>query len=531
MSIYTEYPDENKIVFHEGFNEELSDGLLQKIEEYSEVIFPDSFDKSIDRIKKDYKCVRFGSKYTIYLDRIEFPSDFNSELDDILLELIGKYNLVSFPFGYSKSIQKIKSSGKTCSIDYGWKYMVSLDNTDEIFVWGDTKIDEQMIEIISRFSIIKFSSIFNEQVDHLPNSIKEIIFGSEFNQPIDNLPVSVIKINMKSYKFNYPVDNLPESLESLELGPKFNQPIDNLPYKLKVLLLDKSFKHPINNLPISLIELHIDSENYYHSLDCIPDSIKKLILSGSNFKFSKLPSHLEHLEMKSYEQNFSFSILPNTLRYLELPNSFDGIIDLHDTNLTHLELGDNFNNPIDNLPDSITNLKFGKKFDLNVNKWPNHLKNLKFGNNFNKPVDNLPEGLITLVFGNCFKHTVDKLPSTLKKLIFGCAFKKTLNNLPFGLELLVLGTEFNQSLDNLPDTIKILEIKWKFTQSINKLPSSLKFLRLDLSISDIKIMRLPESILKIKYCYSLNKNIEQFISSYPNIKFISDYEYDKDFLF
>ncbi len=62
--MYTIYPD--KIVFHDGFNEELSQEILEIIKDFEHVIFPNSFDKSINKIcNRIQKKINIGSKYNL----------------------------------------------------------------------------------------------------------------------------------------------------------------------------------------------------------------------------------------------------------------------------------------------------------------------------------------------------------------------------------------------------------------------------------------------------------------------------------
>ncbi len=121
-----------------------------------------------------------------YNKTIEFPVNFDSELNKDLLELISKYYRVSFPLGYSKSIDNI--GGLINTIDFGWKYYFTLDKKDTIYIWNETVLDINISKIISGFTKIIFNRGFNQSIDNLPNTIEDIKLSYNFNHPIDNLP-------------------------------------------------------------------------------------------------------------------------------------------------------------------------------------------------------------------------------------------------------------------------------------------------------------------------------------------------------
>jgi len=96
-------------------------------------------------------------------------------------------------------------------------------------------LDEYYIEQIKKCKILCFGLRFNQNVDNIPNNIRQIQFSYDFNQSVDNLPTEIMIIDF-SYYFNKSVDFLPSGLKCLSLGPKFNQPIDNLMLKYITLI-------------------------------------------------------------------------------------------------------------------------------------------------------------------------------------------------------------------------------------------------------------------------------------------------------
>lgn len=110
------------------------------------------------------------------------------------------------------------------------------------------------------------TSIFNQKIDKLPNSIIILIFLGIFNQSIDKLPNSILKIILSGC-FNQLVNNLPNSILNASFTGKFNQPVNYLPESILNLTFGCYFKQNINNLPKSIINLNLSYDyivnNYY----------------------------------------------------------------------------------------------------------------------------------------------------------------------------------------------------------------------------------------------------------------------------
>lgn len=203
-------------------------------------------------------------------------------------------------------------------------------------------------------------------------------------------------------------------LTHLYLGENFNHSVDNLPKSLKYLEFWGSngfsrFHQPINNLPDGLTHLKL-SVFWNGSIDRFPNSITHLVL-GQNFNHSvdKLPNKLTHLTF-NYYFNQPINNLPNSITHLSFGVSFNMPILNLPRNLVYLSFGDNFNQSLDNLHmlSSLKYLKFGHDFDQYIGKYPDSLTCLKFGSRFNKPIVNLPESLETLITMNNYSGTIHK---------------------------------------------------------------------------------------------------------------------------
>jgi hypothetical protein len=244
---------------------------------------------------------------------------------------------------------------------------------------------------------ITFGELFNQPVNHLPESLQTITFGNYFNQPIDNLPKSLQSIRFSPYsEFNKRVDNLPASLQSITFGNFFNQPVNHLPKSLQTITFGYSFDQPVDHLPESL----------------------KTITFGDHFD-----QPVDHL-----------------------PRSLQAIT-----------FGDEFNQRVDKLPESLQSIEFNAMFNKPVKKLPRSLQTITFGQLFNQSVNELPKSLQSISFSpySSFNQSVDKLPESLHSIIFGEKFNQSINALPDSVQTIIfdLNAEFDQPITKFPKSL------------------------------------------------------------------------------
>ncbi len=504
--MYTEYPEENKIVFDDGFNEELTEELLEIINKYSKVVFPPNYSHSLDEIY--YQIIIIGI-FTIFKpnESIEIL-DYRGELTDDIIQRISDYThlVVSrdFPYSFADLPESI------LQICYEWKFTIYKNDPESIMILSNTDLDDDLIQIVSKYSNVYFSDSFNKPIVKMPDNVKKVVFRSYFNQSIDILEncTSITHIKfLTDCHFNLPINKLPNSLTHLFLSKKFNQPINLLPNSLLYLQITGEFNQPIDCLPQNLIELCIKCNDFNHPIDNLPNSIKKLTLDCYSFNhpIENLPESLTHLDI-SLSDNHTLTNLPNGLTHLII-TTCEITIDNLPNSLQFLDLKSVSDLTIRNLPDSLTHLGLCKKFNQEIKDYPKSLKYICFGNKYNKPIDNLPDSVEYLQFGTNFNQIIKKYPQNLKKIIFDNKFNKPLDNLPESLEYLCVGRNFSQSLDNLPSNLKVFEF---YCQKI-------------------KFNYLPNSIEKIIGCKDSIENFQQIQAEYPNIVFQDEHEYkDQD---
>jgi hypothetical protein len=148
--------------------------------------------------------------------------------------------------------------------------------------------------------ILIISRCFNKELKNIPEETEIMIFSenyakykySLFNQQIDNLPENITHLTF-GYSFNQPVDNLPKKLTHLTFGKSFNQPVDNLLKTLTHLSFGSCFNQSLNKLPENLIFLKLGL-NFQQDV-ILPKKIKEIALSYENKKINNLPEHIEKI--------------------------------------------------------------------------------------------------------------------------------------------------------------------------------------------------------------------------------------------
>lgn len=138
-----------------------------------------------------------------------------------------------------------------------------------------------------------------EFLNHQSYTINNLYY-SIFNQNIDDLPNTLEKLSLSDC-FNLPVDHLPSSLLYLKFGYRFNQEVNFLPSSLTHLIFGWKFNQQINNLPISLVYLSVGYKfNQCNCLNKIPPNIKVFGIYYNNPQINFL--------LNSFQYNINHSI-------------------------------------------------------------------------------------------------------------------------------------------------------------------------------------------------------------------------------
>lgn len=245
--------------------------------------------------------------YWIWNDIFVFKPEFNSNLEKYV-NLISKYDKIIF------------------------SEFSSFDDTKKMY-------EESFLNKIIIYNYHDMNaSLFNENIDILPNNIKYLILGYDFNQQIKKLP-NDLEILIFSYSFNNKIFSFPQKIQKLYFGNKFNQDIV-VPSTLKYLFLGYDFNKKIIfnenlthlglsknfsqnlDLPFNVIFLDLElSKTNSNILDNLPDSIETLVISGyskDEHYMDNLPTSITNLIINNEYFNSQLNNLPNSIKYLRL---------------------------------------------------------------------------------------------------------------------------------------------------------------------------------------------------------------------
>lgn len=140
---------------------------------------------------------------------------------------------------------------------------------------------------------INFGNMFNQKIDELPANLKELRLGNAFNSKIDFLPCGLtylyigdenVSVNTYSYSydsfgydysmFNQEINNLPNSIKYIcfAIASKFNKKIYNLPFNLETIIFGNNYSY-LEELPINekksykVIKYILEQENSFKRIE------------------------------------------------------------------------------------------------------------------------------------------------------------------------------------------------------------------------------------------------------------------------
>ena len=154
------------------------------------------------------------------IERIEFCSIFNQNVDNIIFPLFTKY--IFFGNEFNQNIDKVKFPDRLLFLKFGNNFNQSIDNCN---------LPESLEKI-------QFGNKFNQNISNVkwPSNLKSLIFGKDFNQEINNLPLNLKYLELHDLLKS---DNFPVSLEIIRVKSLNGHKIDNikLPFNCKIILL------------------------------------------------------------------------------------------------------------------------------------------------------------------------------------------------------------------------------------------------------------------------------------------------------
>ena len=223
---------------------------------------------------------------------------------------------------------------------------------------------------------------FREDMEYLPNSIREIIFYGGFcaNTTL-LLPKNLKKLVTGGIALTG--TKIPKTLKFLNVMSLSGEIANNLPLGLQYL--------KIHNLPIDCEYLHI----------------------------KYLEPKLKFLSIDSYMQPVNIKNLPYGIKRLYINCDICG--------------------QLKELPKTVKNLSLGPQFNDNIDNLPNGLKilDISFYGQFNQKINKLPDGLIQLMLPNDYYYNIQVLPESLKLIKCNKQLKENLEDKTRGRKITI----------------------------------------------------------------------------------------------
>jgi hypothetical protein len=227
--------------------------------------------------------------YDIVGRTVVFNWDFNQVLNDTILNDIALCDKIIF-----NNYEDLD----TC--------LITDNKYDVMYNWKNSRFNQQLDNLPQTIRDLTLGYYFNQPLNNLPSTIRNLTLGWSFNQRLDNLPSGIQNLTL-DYCFNQPLDNLPSSIIDLTLRFHFNQPLDSLPHGIQNLTLGYYFNQRLDNLPSSIINLTLD-ETFNQPLDNLPYTINKITFKSyghHNIKFNqeikKIPQNLTLIDISQIQ--------------------------------------------------------------------------------------------------------------------------------------------------------------------------------------------------------------------------------------
>lgn len=306
---------ENKEIFNSSILAELA--KCSNANEFTRIMFDIHFNQPVENLPKCIKHVQFGHEFNSDI------SNIGEHIETLIFEVSKfNYDLATFP----KGLKYLKIAGDIL-ISQIKDIPIGLEKLSIQYPGFNSKImiEESNLKILN---IISHS--FDTELSNLPASLINLyIISSRFNQPVNNLPAGLKSLKINCRAFNQRLDNLPSGLKDLILedldSEIFNKPLNNLPQGLELLDLhlgyqvSEQFKyiHTLEHLPNSIRKLRI--ANYWGDLNTIPDSVEILDLWFPPNKSPEVRIHIKHWYKK-----------PTNLKVLEIHTEMAKLNRIHD---------------------------------------------------------------------------------------------------------------------------------------------------------------------------------------------------------
>lgn len=171
------YIQSNGIIkFNDNFNKPIKDKLKKSLGKFHTIILGseykhvDSFENKNDK----QKTLIIGKKYRVevtnYLKSVILDDNFNDELElNDIVNISSCDNFTIHP-NYDKSLDKL--GDKIDSVYVKNSHHIFPQDKELIKITDNIELDDKLLEVLSKYSNIKFTEDFDKPLNNLPVNIK-----------------------------------------------------------------------------------------------------------------------------------------------------------------------------------------------------------------------------------------------------------------------------------------------------------------------------------------------------------------------
>ena len=180
------------------------------------IYFSDDFSQSVDNLPQNLTHLHFGF-------------NFNQSISNLPLKLIYLY----LGYYFNQPISNLPSSLTYLALNYSFTHSVS-------------NLPPNLTHII-------FGNKFSQLIDSLPSSLIYLNLGVEFSQPVDLLPSSLIYLKL-GRNFSYSLNNLPQGIKIIKFDAYslYNNDLNCLPNSIQEIKLPLGYSKHIVKIPTQL---------------------------------------------------------------------------------------------------------------------------------------------------------------------------------------------------------------------------------------------------------------------------------------
>ena len=256
--------------------------------------------------------------YSLFMAKNITDDGFNEDLTETMIDKLKTHKRLNINYSYNKSIDNLPEGIEyivfNCKfIDY-YNGGSSFDEEKSAFNQTINRLPSTLLEL----NMGDCENFDKEIVDFPPLLVKLILPRYSYN--LDNVSQCLTHLIING-PYTGSLDNLPNTLEHLEIsGLSLNNntcSLDCLPQNLLTLKLYCEYDGIIDNLPPRLETLHLSYLTQFNKLDKLPQTLINLTVRG-NIDPNNLPNNVKDLKLDSWSPEIKFTKLPNNIKSLQI---------------------------------------------------------------------------------------------------------------------------------------------------------------------------------------------------------------------